>query len=71
VQLVTLHKMGKKESDPYGIPHERAEPRPDFSKPLPPVKLPASIQQALDDDEKMWEVLDEKQYDIHTQLTCP
>lgn len=39
------------------IPHVRNEPRPDFSKPLPPAKLPKEIQDTLNDDEKWWEVL--------------
>ena len=40
------------------IPHERKEPRPDFSKdPLPPAKLPKSLQETLDNDEKFWEAL--------------
>lgn len=41
------------------IPHERKEPRPDFSKPLPHVNLPASIEKTLEDDEKMWELISE------------
>ncbi|KAK3051194.1 hypothetical protein LTR09_007590 [Extremus antarcticus] len=39
------------------IPHERSSPRPDFSKPLPPTKLPAELQSTLDSDEKFWDVL--------------
>ncbi|KAF2763022.1 hypothetical protein EJ05DRAFT_471971 [Pseudovirgaria hyperparasitica] len=39
------------------IPHERTEPRPDFSKPLPAKKLPKALQDTLDDDEKLWEAL--------------
>lgn len=42
------------------IPHERNEPRPDFSKPLPRKQLPKSIQDTLDDEEKLWETLYEK-----------
>jgi fission process protein 1 len=44
------------------IPHQRKEPRPDFSKPLPPKPLPKSIQQTLDSDEKLWEVLTEDEW---------
>ena len=39
------------------IPHERSEPRPDFSQPLPPKKLPAELQKTLDNDDRMWDVL--------------
>lgn len=39
------------------IPHERKEPRPDFSKPLPRQKLPDSISQTLHDEEKFWETV--------------
>ena len=38
------------------IPHERPESRPDFSKPLPPSKLPDALQQTLDSDERLWDV---------------
>ncbi|KAI9719934.1 MAG: hypothetical protein M1828_005972 [Chrysothrix sp. TS-e1954] len=40
-----------------GVPRERKEPRPDFSKPLPSRKLPSSLQGTLDDDEKLWDAL--------------
>ena len=47
--------------DPDGlddIPHERGEPRPDFSKPPPPAKkLPASLTETLESEEKLWDVL--------------
>jgi fission process protein 1 len=39
------------------IPHRRKEPRPDFTKPLPTKPLPKSIQDTLDNDEKLWDVL--------------
>lgn len=39
------------------IPHERSEPRPDFSKPLPRKKLPQSLQETLDDEEKFWSAI--------------
>lgn len=49
------------DSDPdqlSSIPHERNEPRPDFSKdPLPSKPLPKDIQQTLDDPERFWAVL--------------
>jgi fission process protein 1 len=39
------------------IPHQRAEPRPDFSKPLPRKPLPKSLQSTLDSEEKLWQTL--------------
>ena len=39
------------------IPHERKDPRPDFSTPPPRKRLPKALQDTLDDDEKLWEVL--------------
>ncbi|KAI4715367.1 hypothetical protein E4T48_08446 [Aureobasidium sp. EXF-10727] len=40
------------------IPRERAnEPRPDFSKPLPRKRLPAALQETLDNEEKLWETM--------------
>ncbi|KAF1344152.1 mitochondrial 18 KDa protein-domain-containing protein [Delphinella strobiligena] len=40
------------------IPHNRTDPRPDFSKdPLPKKKLPEYLQQTLDNDEKLLETL--------------
>ena len=40
------------------IPHTRSEKRPDFSsKPLPERSVPKSIQDTLDNDEKLWELL--------------
>lgn len=44
-------KSDKDELD--DIPHERKEPRPDFSKPLPPKALPKALQDNLNlaDDE--------------------
>lgn len=39
------------------IPHERSEPRPDFSQPVERKKLPVEIQQNLDNDERFWTVL--------------
>jgi hypothetical protein len=55
--------MAGKDDD--GVPRERVGNRPDFSKPLPTTKLPSTIQSILDSDEKMWEVLDDKQYDAN------
>jgi fission process protein 1 len=51
--------MAPKDSD-IDVPHTRAEPRPDFSQPIPGKKLPEALQKVLDDDEKLWEVLDDK-----------
>ena len=41
------------------IPHSRKEPRPDFSKPIPRKKLPKEIQDTLDDEQKLWEALND------------
>lgn len=45
-----------KDTDPT-IPHERSEPRPDFTQPLPRKKLPQELQSTLDNEEKFWDVL--------------
>jgi len=44
------------------IPHERKEPRPDLNVPYKKSKLPASLTETLEDDEKYWRttVLDGK-----------
>lgn len=39
------------------IPHQRKEPRPDFSQPLPRQRLPDSLQHTLDHEEKFWETV--------------
>jgi fission process protein 1 len=39
------------------IPHERADPRPDFSKPPARKQLPKELQDTLNDEEKLWEVM--------------
>jgi fission process protein 1 len=44
------------------IPHERKDPRPDFSTPPPRKKLPKDIQATLDNDESMWELMYEGEY---------
>jgi len=50
--------MAKDKKDDFpDIPHERAEPRPDFSKPLPHTTLPKSLQDTLDNDDKLWDIL--------------
>lgn len=46
-----------KSPDDQTIPHERKEPRPDFSQPLPRKKLPEDLQKTLDSEEKFWDVL--------------
>ncbi|KAF2836113.1 hypothetical protein M501DRAFT_918352, partial [Patellaria atrata CBS 101060] len=38
-------------------PHERKEPRPDFSTPPPRKALPKTLQETLDSDEKLWELI--------------
>ncbi|KAI5199502.1 hypothetical protein AUEXF2481DRAFT_24911 [Aureobasidium subglaciale EXF-2481] len=45
------------------VPRERSEPRPDFSKPLPRKRLPAALQDTLDNEEKLWETM----YEGHAQ----
>jgi fission process protein 1 len=39
------------------IPHERKDPRPDFSTPPPRKQLPKELQDTLNDEEKLWEVM--------------
>jgi len=34
------------------IPHERAEPRPDFSKPMPRSRLPKALEDTIESEEK-------------------
>ena len=53
----TMAGDDKKLDDLSDIPHERNEPRPDFSKPLPPAKLPKPIQETLDNEAKLWDTL--------------
>jgi len=43
------------------IPHERAEPRPDFSKPLPQSRLPKVLEDTLQSEENVWENVREGQ----------
>ena len=53
-----------------GIQHIRKEPRPDFSQPLPPAKLPKSIEETLNDDEKLWSTMYEGRYVTRHAPTC-
>ena len=46
-----------KDKDLDDIPHERTEPRPDFTKPPPAKKLPEELQRNLNDDERLWSIL--------------
>ncbi|KAI5366261.1 Putative mitochondrial 18kDa protein [Septoria linicola] len=39
------------------IPHERNEPRPDFSKPLPRKTLPTELQDVLNSEDRFWDIL--------------
>lgn len=48
------------------IEHERSEPRPDFSKPLPRKTLPQELQEKLDDEEKWWSLLTQGKGDDST-----
>ena len=51
------------------IEHERTQPRPDFSQPLPSKKLPKELQQTLDSEERMWDVLTSGQGEDSTDST--
>jgi len=49
---------GKPESNQTEtIPHERKEPRPDFSQPIQRKKLPAELQSTLDNEDRFWDAL--------------
>lgn len=51
------------------IPHERQGDRPDYAnQPLPPSKLPASLQADLDDDERYWNIITEGKYVIFSAI---
>jgi fission process protein 1 len=50
-------KAPKKDDFDPKVPHERTEERPDFSTPPPAKKLPKSLQDTLDNDEKLWDAL--------------
>ncbi|KAK5695755.1 hypothetical protein LTR17_024403 [Elasticomyces elasticus] len=43
--------MAREDED---IPHERLEPRPDFSKPIPRKALPPDLQKNFDDETTWW-----------------
>ena len=50
--------MSSKDNDYLkDIARERKEPRPDFSAPLPAKKLPAALQETLNNDEKLWSTI--------------
>lgn len=51
------------------IPHERKEPRPDFTTPLPRKALPENLQQVLNSDERLWEVLSSGKGEDSTEST--
>jgi fission process protein 1 len=56
--------MAKKPKDPTSeIPHERPEPRPDFTAPPPREKLPDALQKMVDDDDDNDSGLLERIYD--------
>ncbi|THV64264.1 hypothetical protein D6D02_06949 [Aureobasidium pullulans] len=57
-------KNNSKILDFEDVPRERTDaPRPDFSKPLPRKRLPAALQDTLDNEEKLWETM----YEGHAQ----
>ena len=40
------------------IPHERKEPRPDFSKPpIHKTELPKALRDTIDNEEALWETM--------------
>jgi len=51
--------MAKDDDAVDGVPHVRKEPRPDFTKPPAPKKLPKAIQDTLDSEEKEWSLYGE------------
>ncbi|KAK3672033.1 hypothetical protein LTR78_008002 [Recurvomyces mirabilis] len=48
------------------IEHERTEPRPDFSKPVPRKTLPKDLQDTMNDEERFWDVLSSGKADDST-----
>ncbi|PPJ49685.1 hypothetical protein CBER1_02167 [Cercospora berteroae] len=50
-------KPQKDEDHLDSIPHERKEPRPDFSKPLPRKALPKDLQDVLNSEDRFWDIL--------------
>ena len=55
-----IHMAGgneKKTEEWDDIPHERPDPRPDFSTPPPRKRLPKSLQETLDNEEKLLELV--------------
>jgi fission process protein 1 len=53
-----MAKDNKTAADKFDdVPHERADPRPDFSKPPPRKQLPKELQDTLNDEEKLWEIM--------------
>ncbi|KAK4554453.1 hypothetical protein LTR86_008307 [Recurvomyces mirabilis] len=51
------------------IEHERTEPRPDFSKPVPRKTLPKDLQDTMNDEERFWDVLSSGKADDSTNST--
>lgn len=49
--------MSSGDKDQATTTQARTGPPPDFSKPLPRKPLPSSLQETLDNDEKLWETL--------------
>lgn len=55
--------MPESKNSDLGITRERTEARPDFSKdPLPKKPLPASLQETLNNEEKLWSTMYEGKY---------
>jgi hypothetical protein len=59
--------MGEKDRSD-DIPHTRKEPRPDFSKPIPRKPLPKELQDTLDNEEKLWEIVNDDSPYVHCHI---
>jgi fission process protein 1 len=63
-----MAKDDKRIEEVGGVPAERQGTRPDFSTPPPRKQLPKELQEALNDEEKLWEVLYDGGYVPHAFL---
>lgn len=63
-----MAKDDKRIEEVEGVPPERQGTRPDFTVPPPRKKLPKSLQDTLDNEEKLWEVLYDGTY-VHQYLS--
>lgn len=65
-----MAKDDKPKDEVDGVPRERDGTRPDFSVPPPRKKLPKSLQETLDSEEKMWDTMYEGRYDYVLSSTA-